>query len=302
MPENDQVRVLMRDGLVREQADTITVQGRQRTYTAVFPAAGQQRQQAPQSLLLVLHGSNQSGRKVRAFSGRTFDEMAARGEAVVVYPDAYKGLWNDARASMQSPARRDGVDDVAFVTTLIDHFQQTENLSRVFAVGYSNGGQLVIRLAHEIPDRLSGVALIGATQPTPDNLVVVDKHLPLPVLLIHGTKDPLVPYAGGVASLWGFRPRGTGLSAPASAEYFAGRNGITAPGTSRTLPHHPKSGRTSVTLTSFEQPGKKPTVLYTVENGGHVIPNPNKKAPAIMGRTTQDISAAEVIWDFFGAQ
>ena len=291
---------LLNDRPGRDQAGTITVQSRDRTYTAVIPAPGQP--QRPLALLLVLHGSNQNGRKVRAFSGRTFDEMAARGEAVVVYPDACKGLWNDARASMQSPARRDGIDDVAFVTALIDHFQHAENIRQVFAVGYSNGGQMVIRLAHEIPDRLSGVALIGATQPTPDNLLVTDKHLPLPVLLIHGTRDPLVPYAGGVASLWGFRPRGTGLSAPASAEYFARRNGITTPGTSQALPHNPKSGRTSVTLTSFEQPDKKPAVLYTIENGGHVIPNPNKKAPFILGKTNQDINAADVIWDFFRAQ
>lgn len=121
------------------------------------------------------------------------------------------------------------------------------------------------------------MALIAATRPTPDNLLVTDAHMPLPVLLIHGTRDPLAPYADGVASLWGFRPRGTGLSAPASAGYFARRNGITAPATTHALPHNPESGRTSATLTRFEQPGKKRVVLHTIEGGGHVIPNPGKE-------------------------
>ncbi len=45
--------------------------------------------------------------------------------------------------------------------------------------------------------------------------------------MFHGTRDPLVPYRGGMASLWGFRPCGLGLSPPATADYFAARNGIT---------------------------------------------------------------------------
>jgi polyhydroxybutyrate depolymerase len=67
---------------------------------------------------------------------------------------------------------------------------------------------------------LSGAAIIAATQPVPDNFdLSADPATPLPVLLIHGTKDPLVPYDGGMASLWGFRPRGLGRSAPETAEY-----------------------------------------------------------------------------------
>ena len=273
----------------------IIADGRERSYTAVFPAV----LSPARALLIVLHGSNQSGEKVRAFSGYGFDEIAATGEAVVVYPDAYKGLWNDARTGALSAARREGVDDIAFIHTLIAHFQQAHTTERVFVAGYSNGGQLAIRLAHELPDRLAGVALIGATQPTPDNLTVADQHGELPVLLMHGTRDPLVPYAGGMASLWGFRPRGTGLSAPESAAYFARRNGITTPSTTETLPHHPDSGNTAVTVTRFVQAGKPPVVLYTIENGGHVIPNSRKNALFILGKTTHDIEAAEAIWAFF---
>lgn len=71
-----------------------------------------------------------------------------------------------------------------------------------------------------VPHSLSGAAIIAATQPVPDNFdLSADPATPLPVLLIHGTKDPLVPYDGGMASLWGFRPRGLGRSAPETAEY-----------------------------------------------------------------------------------
>ena len=41
------------------------------------------------------------------------------------------------------------------------------------------------------------------------------------VLMVSGTADPIVPYAGGEVSLFGFSKRGRVLSAPASAEAFA---------------------------------------------------------------------------------
>jgi polyhydroxybutyrate depolymerase len=271
--------------------------GRVRTYTVVAPGTPT----AAPTLVLVLHGSNQSGAKLRRFTGHAFDELADTHGAVVVYPDAYRGLWNDARATMKSPARSAGIDDVAFLTALISRLEEQYAARSVVAAGYSNGGQMVIRLIHEVPDRLAAAALIGATQPTADNFTVhADIHRALPVLIIHGTKDPLVPYSGGMASLWGLRPRGTGLSAPQTADYYADRNGITAPPTHRTIPHAPDSGPTSVTASDYRQDGHAPVVLYTVTNGGHTVPNPTRKALPILGRTTRDINAADVLWQFAG--
>jgi polyhydroxybutyrate depolymerase len=83
-------------------APHLTVGGRERTFEAVSGAT------PPKTLLLVLHGSNQSGAKVRAFSGHSFDQLAARDNAIVVYADAYKGPWNDARSTVTSRARTDG--------------------------------------------------------------------------------------------------------------------------------------------------------------------------------------------------
>jgi len=122
------------------------------------------------------------------------------------------------------------------------------------------------------------------------------------VLLIHGTRDPLVPYNGGVASLWGFRARGPGLSALDSARYFARRNSVANAPTVEQASRQPGSGQTSVTVTRWRQDAKKGVTLYTVVNGGHVIPNPTKKPPFIFGRTTRDISAAEVVADFIAEQ
>jgi polyhydroxybutyrate depolymerase len=114
-------------------------------------------------------------------------------------------------------------------------------------------------------------------------------------VLIHGTLDPVVPYGGGIASMWGLRSSGKGLSAFDSAQYFARRYGITAAPANEHIRHRAESGKTSVTRQRWEQAGKDSVTLYTVTNGGHVIPNPTKRAPFLLGRTTRDINAADVV-------
>jgi polyhydroxybutyrate depolymerase len=274
----------------------LTVGGRQRPYLVVRPATVA----ADATLVMVLHGSKQTGPKVRSFSGHTFDDLAARHGAVVVYPDAVGGLWNDARRATPGRAKAEGVDDVAFLSELARHISHDLGAGRrVVVAGYSNGGQMAIRMLHEVPELLTAVVLVGATQPTHDNLAVTDRRGAVPVLMIHGTKDPIVPYQGGMASLFGFRPRGTGLSAEASADYFAARNGITAAATEPTrLPHAKESRGTTVTRYRRQQEGRLPVELYTVHGGGHVVPNPRKRAFRLLGRTTRDVDTGELLWGF----
>ena len=89
---------------------SILVDGMTRTYLRVAPAG----ETTGRALVLVLHGSNQSADAIRRYSDKTFDSLASRG-AVVAYLDGFRGHWNDARVMSMSPARRNEVDDVAFV-------------------------------------------------------------------------------------------------------------------------------------------------------------------------------------------
>jgi polyhydroxybutyrate depolymerase len=90
--------------------------------------------------------------------------------------------------------------------------------------------------------------------------------------------------------------RATSLSAPATAAYFAARNGITAQPVTTELPA--SSRATSVDRTDYRQPGRPPVVLYTVHGGGHTVPGP-AKAPAVLGRTNHDINTAGLVEDVF---
>ncbi|MET1074974.1 MAG: PHB depolymerase family esterase [Umezawaea sp.] len=287
-----------RSGVVLVERASVRVDGRERTFTVVSP-----RDVPPGApIVLLFHGSNQTAGVMRDFAGRTLDRFAEHGGAVVAYLDGYHRNWNDARVSSDFPARRDGIDDVAFTGAVVEHLVDrfAADRARVHVVGFSAGGAMVTRLVHEIPSKLAGAGLIGATQPAPENFMAFDVRVePVPVVLFHGTKDPLVPYDGGVASLWGFRPRGLGLSAPKTAEYFAARNGITAAPVSHDLGHGPEDAKTTVERTDHRQDGRSPVTLYTVRGGGHVIPNP-KKAIRIMGRSTRNLVAADALGEFFG--
>ena len=282
---------------------TVNVGDADRTYTVV----GDQDASHRRALVLMFHGSKQDGEVHRQFTGRSFDALAGSGAAVVAYLDGYKGNWNDARRESYFPARLDDVDDVGFVRAVVSEIEGSHHIDpdRVFAVGYSNGGQMVMRLVHELPGLLAGAAVLSATMPAPESFVAptAAEARPLPVLLVHGTRDPIAPYDGGTMRWWArrlFKVGGASLSMPATAEYFARRNGITTTPSSSRLPRGAgASGTTWVEQTDYRDAGKPMVRLLTLHDAGHTIPGP-RKAPFVLGRTNQDISAADAASDFFG--
>ena len=278
---------------------SVTVAGATRTFTLVGTATPGE----AKPLVLVFHGSGQTGDKHRAFTGGVFDALAARG-ALVAYLDGHRGNWNDARRESRFPARRADIDDVGFARAVIATFASDRRVDpgRVYAVGYSNGGQMVIRLAHETPDLLAGVTVIAATMPAPENFLLGQAPpAPLPVLLIHGTKDPIVSYQGGTMN-WAlrtlFKVGGSSWSATRTARYFAERNGISTEPTTTLLPKKIATDPTEVERTTYEAQGVPPVVLYTIHRGGHTVPGPSS-APAVVGKTSHQIDTADVITEFF---
>jgi polyhydroxybutyrate depolymerase len=251
-------------------------------------------------VVLVFHGSMQTAAAIRSFTANTFDHLGAQSGAVIAYLDGYKRHWNGARIVNSSAARKHNVDDVAFATAAIDALVRRfdGDSSRVYAIGFSNGGQLVMRLIHEIPSALAGAAILCATQSVPENFAPDSpKDLPLPVMFVHGTEDPITPYAGGMAKMYRFRPRGLGLSAQQTAAYYARRNGITAAPTVTPL----TAGPTRIERADYRQPDRLPVILYTVHGGGHSIPGPKNAVPRfLMGPTDHTLDTAREIDEFFG--
>lgn len=282
----------------------LDVDGRTRTLDVVTgPDTGPRTASRP--LVLVLHGSRQSGAAHRTFTGGSYDRLATEHGAVVAYLDGYRGNWNDARRESTFPARRENVDDVGFVRRVVAHLAATRDVDpgRVHAVGYSNGGQMVLRLLHEAPDLLAGAAVVAATMPTPESFLApapAPAPHPVPILLVHGTKDPVVPYAGGrfpALTRRVFHVDGTALSAPETARYLARRNGITAEPTHRRRTARDRG--TWIEQTDFRQDDLPPVRLLTVHGGGHTVPGPGRQ-PFVVGRTARTLATADAVAEHLG--
>lgn len=231
------------------------------------------------TLLMVLHGSLQSGSVMRNFTSRQFEELGP----TVVYPDGVSRHFNDLRTGLAEETRRLGIDDVGFLRKLVEHYAA----ERVIGIGFSNGGQMVLRMLFDAPGVLTGAALFGASMPTEDNTAVdTSQFVPTPVVSVQGTADPLVPYEGGVAGI-NDNNRGETRSALGSAEYLAQLNGCTG---------HSAQEHRGYRVDAWS--GEAPVELWSIADFGHMVPGRTDLDPRI-GPGTELVTGAEIVGGFF---
>jgi polyhydroxybutyrate depolymerase len=116
---------------------------------------------------------------------------------------------------------------------------------------------------------------------------------PVSIIHFHGTDDELVPYKGkDKLLLLTLRPVEDGVRA------WAKLDGCPASPKVELLPDNADDG-TRVTRTAYG-PGKEGSevILYTIEHGGHTWPGRNPGV-RFLGKSTRDISANDLIWEFF---
>ncbi len=251
-------------------------------------------------LLLVLHGPHGSAAQIRRYTGYEFERLAEAHKFIVAYPEGFGGYWNDVRRKGGYAAKQQDVDDVGFLRALVKSYRQLDGVGKVFAVGYSNGAQMCFRLALDAPGMLDAMAVFGACMPTPDNSVSAPLDRPLSMMIVNGTDDPINPYGGGHVTIFGFGDRGTVLSTVQTAEYFAAQLGdnVRADGPIEIVA--PAAGQnTSVELRSWRAWPRGEVLLYTVQRGGHVVPQPHYRFFRLAGRTEMRFNAPDACWAFF---
>ena len=87
-----------------------------------------------------------------------------------------------------------GVDDVAYLSSLIEEAGEYIPVDRIFSVGHSNGGFMSYRLACEgLPGLIAIAPLAGTSFLDPTRC---EEAPPVSVLHIHGTDDDIILYAG----------------------------------------------------------------------------------------------------------
>ncbi|MBD9482238.1 dienelactone hydrolase family protein [Pseudomonas sp. PDM14] len=280
------------------QHERIELGGLQRDYAFYAP----KNLPANAPLVFVLHGSLQTIDDIRSFSAYAFERLADQHGFIVVYPQGFEKNWNDCRRSADYPARAQNIDDKGLIAALIQRFahQHGADPQRAFLTGYSNGGQLGLRIALENPTLLAGVAAFAANLPTDDNLACTPSGQAVPVLLMNGTRDPINPYNGGVVTLFGFGNRGSVRSSYESALYFANLAGYPIASVRSSTVWG--DGEQRVTLDQWQADNRKEVALYSAIGGGHLLPQGDFRAPRLLGPTLSGFDGPQAIWDFFARQ
>lgn len=273
--------------------------GTKRSWVSYIPATSADRP----ALMIVLHGSMGSGQQARAESfGYDFDRLADQNGFVVAYPQGVEGNWNDCRVTQANSAKRRHIDEAAFLRALVQHQIREHRVdpSKVYVVGVSNGGSMAICLAMLAPDLARAYAAVAASVPTAKNLAATPSGQAVSILIMNGTDDPIVPWAGGEVVLWPvLASRGTVLSTDASVAYFLGLAGLEgAPQVTHLADRDPTDG-TTVEVSLWTAPDRHRVALFAVQGGGHNVPQPAMHGMRLLGRSNRDIRAADEIWNFF---
>ncbi len=224
---------------------SIDFDGLTRTFRLYVPGPDAPR---PLALVFVLHGGGGTGIGMARMTGDAFHGLAERGGAIIVYPDGVDRQWNDGRRDFNTRAHSEDIDDVGFISRLIDRIAEEHalDLDRVYATGISNGGMMSFRLGCGLSQRLAAIAPVVANMPV-DLMRDCAPARPVSVLVTNGTEDPLIPFEGGhVVSPR--RSRGLVTSADDSLAFWARHNGCWL------FAKHPLS---------------RETVLYSVEHVPH---------------------------------
>ena len=146
---------------------------------------------------------------------------------------------------------------------------------------------MAYKLALTMPGKIRAVTAIIANLPDTNNMDCIAVKLPIPVMIVNGTEDPLNPYNGGMMVV-GNVTMGPVRSTDRTFKYFAELDGYKGEPVKVNLPDtDPSDGRTIERYT-FKEKGKPEVVLLKVIGGKHDYPN--------------DIDVHEEAWEFFKRQ
>ncbi len=247
---------------------------------------------APRTTIIVLRSGGPRARGVstdRRGSGIGLSPVVSAAGVVIAYPDAVDGRWSLGEG---------GADDAGFIKAIVGKLvaDGIADKRRIFIAGVSTGGILALRLACDGADYLAGAAVMIANMP--DKLAASCKPAkPMAFMLMNGTADPLMPFAGGKADLGSFKDNV--VSSEATLAPFAAAAGC---GTERAKQEMPDRDPNDGSRAVLERLSgcKTPVELMRIDGGGHTLPGrpvASDRGTAV-GAQNNDISTPRVIWDF----
>lgn len=278
----------LRGDAAASESGTVTkslrVGGLERSYLLLDARRGDR----PAPLVIVLHGG---GGNPETMVPRWADTARAEG-LVIAAPKGLgrndrMGTWNASGCCGE--AMTSGVDDVGFVAAVIDDVARDVPIDRrrVYVTGFSNGGMLTHRVAIALGEKVAAAAVVSGALFGNEAAA----RAPVPMLIMHGERDDVVPFTGG-KSPTGFVARSQTLpflSVARAVETWRTADGCPRPPVVTRAP-----GVTTETNTGCRRGTE--VVFVDLSEGGHAWPgSPGRRR----GGGEAPIDATETIWAFF---
>lgn len=268
--------------LVNRTNGTLVSSGKKRAYLLYVPQKYDP--SIPTPLVISLHGYAEWPAHQMQIS--RWNDLADQYGFIVVYPSGthFPLRWRTRRTTASDS---DPMLDVKFISDLIDQLERTYRIdpARIYANGLSNGGGMAFVLSATLSERIAAVGLVSGAYLYPWEACSPSRRVP--AVVFHGTSDRIVPFRGGPS-------RAFALPFPPIPEWIdtlACRNGC-----DETPLKLPSQGEASGVR--FMN-GMAEVLFYTITGGGHAWPGGKPMPRFIVGHTTQDIDATQVMWDFF---
>ena len=234
-------------------------------------------------LVFNLHGYTSNALQQEVYGD--FRSIADTANFILVHPDGTldgsgNRFWNAFGAS-------GGVDDVGFISALIDKIDEDYNidLNRVYSCVMSNGGFMSYRLACELGNRITAIASVTGTMAI-NAPATCNPYKPTPVMQIHGTADPTVPYDGN--SLM--------IAIETVVDFWVDENNCNPTPIIINVPNTNTNDMCTAQRFLYHSGSNGSTVeFFKIDGGAHTWPN----APFTIGITNRDMDASVEIWRFF---
>jgi len=281
----------------KQRMDLVTG-GYQRSYRVHIPSGYDGLTSLP--LVVVIHGAFDTARGIEKISG--FSQIADRETFIVLYPEGigilgYLQHWNAGHCCGKAANER--IDDVGYLVEAIEDvcMRLTVDRSRVYMVGFSNGGMMTYRFAAEHPDKLAAAAAIAASIGGRSNAAaplwrIQKPDKKLPIFIMHGLNDDDIPFSGGRSMVR--KGDRSYLSVRDSVQFWIDANGCNGPPVISDL-----CGGCVQIQTWHDNTKASETVLCVIKNWGHIWPGPYFTGKLADNNALYGFNAAELIWSFF---
>ena len=255
-------------GVDETHAETLqlSVNGQARTALLERPS-----EQSPRPTIIMLHEADGTAAGIAHSSG--LGRIAPRRGFVATFPQGLAGSrWNFYPPGRETPgfiemSRKVGgvPDDVAFLKMIVADLvrRRISDPKRIYITGASNGGFMALRMICVDAGIFAALGLLISGMP--DVVATAcNATKTVPVLMVKGTADPIVPHAGGlVANVLPVWPTERLVT------FFLRLNSCIGPAEQAILPgqHLQK-----IEIDRWMKCAGASVVLYRIVGGGHFVP------------------------------